>query len=58
MDDLFEQLKRYGEIMDGYYFITNWPSDIKPFYVMPHPEEPEKSYVDLMYVIWRFIWGN
>lgn len=42
--------KALGEVMDGYYFITSWPSDIKPFYVMPHEEEPEKSYAfDLMY---------
>jgi aspartyl-tRNA synthetase len=42
--------KALGEHMDGYYFITNWPSDIKPFYVMPHEDEPEKSYAfDLMY---------
>lgn len=42
--------KALGEVMDGYYFITNWPSDIKPFYVMPHQKEPEKSFAfDLMY---------
>lgn len=42
--------KALGEVMEGYYFITNWPSDIKPFYVQPHEDEPEKSYAfDLMY---------
>lgn len=42
--------KVLGEVMDGYYFITNWPSEIKPFYVQPHEDEPEKSYAfDLMY---------
>ena len=42
--------KALGEVMDGYYFITNWPSEIKPFYVQPHEDEPEKSYAfDLMY---------
>jgi len=42
--------KALGEVMDGYYFITNWPSKIKPFYVEPHEDEPEKSYAfDLMY---------
>ena len=42
--------KALGEVMDGYYFITNWPSDIKPFYVLPHEDAPEKSYAfDLMY---------
>jgi len=42
--------KALGEIIDGYYFINHWPTEIKPFYVMPHPEEPQKSYAfDLMY---------
>lgn len=42
--------KALGEIMDGYYFITGWPADIKPFYVMPSQEDPLKSYAfDLMY---------
>jgi nondiscriminating aspartyl-tRNA synthetase len=42
--------KALGKIIDGYYFINHWPSDIKPFYVMPHQEEPLKSYAfDLMY---------
>jgi nondiscriminating aspartyl-tRNA synthetase len=42
--------KALGNIIDGYYFINHWPTDIKPFYVMPHQEEPLKSYAfDLMY---------
>jgi len=42
--------KAMGEVMDGYYFITGWPTDIKPFYVMPSDEDPAKSYAfDLMY---------
>ncbi|AXV39195.1 aspartate--tRNA(Asn) ligase [Methanobacterium sp. BAmetb5] len=42
--------KALGEVMEGYYFINNWPSEIKPFYVQPHEDEPEKSYAfDLMY---------
>jgi nondiscriminating aspartyl-tRNA synthetase len=42
--------KAIGEHMDNYYFITGWPSDIKPFYVMPDSENPEKSCAfDLMY---------
>ena len=39
-----------GEINQGYYFITGWPTDIKPFYVMPSEEDPSKSCAfDLMY---------
>ncbi|MBZ2166532.1 MULTISPECIES: aspartate--tRNA(Asn) ligase [Methanobacterium] len=42
--------KAMGDIMDGYYFITEWPTAIKPFYVMPNPENPVKSCAfDLMY---------
>jgi aspartyl-tRNA synthetase len=42
--------KALGEIMEGYYFITDWPSSIKPFYVMHDLNEPEKSHAfDLMY---------
>jgi nondiscriminating aspartyl-tRNA synthetase len=42
--------KAMGESMDGYYFITGWPTEIKPFYVMANEETPEKSHAfDLMY---------
>lgn len=42
--------KVLGEEMGSYYFITEWPSAIKPFYVMPMVDEPEKSTAfDLMY---------
>lgn len=42
--------KVLGEEMGSYYFITEWPSAIKPFYVMPNVAEPEKSTAfDLMY---------
>jgi nondiscriminating aspartyl-tRNA synthetase len=42
--------KAMGELMEGYYFITGWPTDIKPFYVMPDEDDPKKSCAfDLMY---------
>ncbi len=42
--------KAIGKHMDNYYFITGWPTDIKPFYVMPSEEDPAKSCAfDLMY---------
>ena len=42
--------KAIGEHMGSYYFITGWPTAIKPFYVMPDSENPEKSCAfDLMY---------
>ncbi len=42
--------KALGEVMDGYYFLTEWPTEIKPFYVMPNEKNPVKSHAfDLMY---------
>ncbi|HIH35389.1 MAG TPA: aspartate--tRNA(Asn) ligase [Methanosphaera sp.] len=42
--------KVLGETMGSYYFITEWPTSIKPFYVMPKADDPEKSTAfDLMY---------
>lgn len=42
--------KALGEMMDGYYFLTEWPTEIKPFYVMPNEKNPVKSHAfDLMY---------
>ncbi|MGE0065698.1 MAG: amino acid--tRNA ligase-related protein, partial [Methanobacteriales archaeon] len=42
--------KALGEAMSGYYFIKSWPTNIKPFYVMPKEDDPSKSYAfDLMY---------
>ena len=42
--------KALGDMMDGYYFLTEWPTEIKPFYVMPNEKTPEKSHAfDLMY---------
>ena len=36
--------------MDDFYFLTGWPTAIKPFYVMPYENKPEKSHAfDLMY---------
>ncbi|KZX16190.1 asparagine--tRNA ligase [Methanobrevibacter cuticularis] len=42
--------KVLGDMMDGYYFLTEWPTEIKPFYVMPNEKNPIKSHAfDLMY---------
>ncbi len=42
-----EALKILGEEMEGFYFITRWPLEIKPFYVMPDGKY-SRSF-DLMY---------
>lgn len=42
--------KALGDTMDDFYFLTQWPSAIKPFYVMPCADNPTKSHAfDLMY---------
>ncbi len=42
-----ESEKKIGEIMEGkghiLYFITKFPTEAKPFYTMPDPEEPDIS---------------
>ena len=45
-----EAEKVIGEEMGGLYFIINWPSEIRPFYTMPHEKNPDicKAF-DLMY---------
>ena len=42
--------RKLGELMGGAYFVTDWPTAIKPFYIMPREDEPKLSYAfDLMY---------
>jgi len=36
--------KALGDTQEGFYFLTEWPSAIKPFYVMPNEERPEISH--------------
>ena len=45
-----EAEKALGDTMGGFYFLTRWPSAIKPFYVMPVEGEEQYSHAfDLMY---------
>lgn len=47
-DDLgTKELEELGEIMGGFYFITDWPLSLKPFYIMPKDKLSESF--DLMY---------
>ena len=42
--------RKLGSIIDGPYFITEWPSEGKPFYIQPRVDKPEISEsFDLMY---------
>jgi aspartyl-tRNA synthetase len=43
-DDLpTEGEKALGDDVGGHYFITNWPSEIKPFYIKDEDDDPELS---------------
>ena len=42
--------KALGDTMGGFYFLTKWPSAIKPFYVMPFEDDEKYAHAfDLMY---------
>ncbi|MBS3815463.1 MAG: aspartate--tRNA(Asn) ligase [Hadesarchaea archaeon] len=42
--------RKLGEITGGPYFVTDWPSEIKPFYIMPHEDDSELAHAfDLLY---------
>ncbi len=42
--------KAVGREIGTYYYIVDWPSEIKPFYAMPEPDNKEKSRAfDLMH---------
>ncbi|MFB6134497.1 MAG: aspartate--tRNA(Asn) ligase [Halanaeroarchaeum sp.] len=43
-DDLpTEAEKALGEEIGGHYFITNWPSEVKPFYIKDTDHDPDVS---------------
>jgi aspartyl-tRNA synthetase len=43
-------LRALGEELRGPFFIVDWPSDLKPFYIKPRDDDPSRSYsFDLMY---------
>lgn len=36
-----DNLKKLGTLVDGYYFITNWPSAARPFYAKPRSDSAD-----------------
>lgn len=45
-----EHLREIGKKFEGFYFITDWPSSLRPFYTMPKPDDPEyTNSFDLQY---------
>jgi aspartyl-tRNA synthetase len=59
-NDLSTQAERIiGSIMSTHYFITDWPSEIKPFYIQNHDESPETSKgFDLMHPSMELVSGG
>ncbi|WP_129114770.1 aspartate--tRNA(Asn) ligase [Halegenticoccus tardaugens] len=59
-DDLStEAEKALGEDVGGHYFITDWPSEIKPFYIQDYDEDPQLSKgFDLMHPRMELVSGG
>ena len=59
-DDISQQKlsKLDDEDMKLFYFITDWPTSIKPFYVKPKPTGTECESFDLMYGDWQLSSGS
>ena len=59
-DDLpTEGEKALGEEIGSHYFITDWPSEIKPFYIKDHDDDPEVSTgFDLMHPRMELVSGG
>jgi nondiscriminating aspartyl-tRNA synthetase len=59
-DDLSDaSLKKLGEIYPGFYFILDWPTKLKPFYILEQEQNPEisKSF-DLQYGYLELVSGG
>ncbi len=59
-DDLpTEGEKALGDDVGGHYFITDWPADIKPFYIMDHDDDETLSTgFDLMHPRMELVSGG
>ncbi|WP_254531231.1 aspartate--tRNA(Asn) ligase [Natrinema gelatinilyticum] len=59
-DDLpTEGEKALGQDVGGHYFITDWPSEIKPFYIKDHDDDPDLSTgFDLMHPRMELVSGG
>jgi len=36
-----EAYRKLGEVLPGYYYIIDWPTSSKPFYIRPYKDKPE-----------------
>jgi aspartyl-tRNA synthetase len=59
-DDLPTEAERaLGEEVGGHYFVTDWPSEIKPFYIQDYDDQPELSKgFDLMHPRMELVSGG
>jgi len=59
-DDLSTEAERtLGEAVGSHYFVTEWPSEVKPFYIMDHDDDPERSTgFDLMHPRMELVSGG
>ena len=59
-DDLStEAEKALGEDVGTHYFITDWPSEIKPFYIKDHDDDPDLSTgFDMMHPTMELVSGG
>ena len=59
-DDLPTEGERaLGRDVGGHYFVTDWPAEIKPFYIMDHDDDPDLSTsFDLMHPRMELVSGG
>lgn len=38
-----EAYRLLGDILPGYYYVVEWPTSMKPFYIMPKKDDPKVS---------------
>jgi len=59
-DDLSTEAERaLGEAVGEHYFITNWPSEVKPFYIKDTDDDPQESTgFDLMHPVMELVSGG
>ena len=59
-DDLSTEAERaLGEEMGGHYFVTDWPAEIKPFYIQDYDDDPDVSKgFDLMHPRMELVSGG
>jgi aspartyl-tRNA synthetase len=59
-DDLSTEAERaLGADVGGHYFVTDWPSEIKPFYIMDREDDPDLSTgFDLMHPRMELVSGG